>query len=117
MAPLLQGLLSVALLLLAAGIVIDGLAALLIFVPVFMPIAAAYKVDDIHFALLVIIMIMIGTITPPIGMQIYIASAIGRVSISEMTTWPFVWVMMVVVLLVILFPPLVTFLPNLVFGR
>ena len=76
----------VAVILLAAGIVIDGLAALLIFVPVFMPLVPAYGVDEIHFALLVIIMIMIGTITPPIGLQIYIASAIGRVSISEMTT-------------------------------
>ena len=109
-------LITVALILLAAGIVIDGLAVLLIFVPVFMPLVPAYQVDDIHFALLIIIMTMIGTITPPIGMQIYIASAIGKVSISEMTCWPFVWAMMVVVLLVIIFPPLVTFLPNLVFG-
>ena len=109
-------LLVVAVLLLAAGIVIDGLAALLIFVPVFMPIAAAYQVDEVHFALLVIIMIMIGTITPPIGMQIYIASAIAKVQISELTCWPFVWAMMVVVVLIILFPPLVTFLPNFVFG-
>jgi len=110
-------LVTVALILLAAGIVIDGLAVLLIFVPVFMPLVPAYQVDDIHFALLIIIMTMIGTITPPIGMQIYIASAIGKVPISQMTCWPFVWAMMVVVLLVIIFPPLVTFLPNLVFGR
>lgn len=106
----------VSILLLAAGIVIDGLAALLIFVPVFMPLVPAYGVDQIQFALLVIIMIMIGTITPPVGMQIYIASAIGRVSINQMTCWPFVWAMMVVVVLLILFPPLVTFLPDLVFG-
>jgi tripartite ATP-independent transporter DctM subunit len=115
--PLMVMMITVAIILLAAGIVIDGLAVLLIFVPVFMPLVPAYQVDDIHFALLIIIMTMIGTITPPIGMQIYIASAIGKVSISEMTCWPFVWAMMIVVLLVIAFPPLVTFLPNLVFGR
>jgi tripartite ATP-independent transporter DctM subunit len=109
-------LLVVAALLLAAGIVIDGLAALLIFVPVFMPLVPAYGLDHIHFALLIIIMIMIGTITPPVGMQIYIASAIAKVSISDMTCWPFVWAMMVVVLLIIFFPSLVTFLPDLVFG-
>ena len=102
--------------LLAAGIVIDGLAALLIFVPVFMPLIPAYQLNEIHFALIVIIMIMIGTITPPIGMQIYIASAIGKVSISDMTCWPFVWAMLVVVALIILFPPLVTLLPDLVLG-
>jgi tripartite ATP-independent transporter DctM subunit len=109
-------LLVVAALLLAAGIVIDGLAALLIFVPVFMPLVPAYGLDHIHFALLIVIMIMIGTITPPVGMQIYIASAIAKVSISDMTCWPFVWAMMVVVLLIIFFPSLVTFLPDLVFG-
>lgn len=109
-------LLVVSVLLLAAGIVIDGLAALLIFVPVFMPLVPAYGLDHIHFALLIIIMIMIGTITPPVGMQIYIASAIAKVSISEMTCWPFVWAMMVVVLLIIFFPSLVTFLPDLAFG-
>ncbi len=109
-------LIVVAILLLAAGIVIDGLAALLIFVPVFMPLVAAYNLDQIHFALLVIIMIMIGTITPPIGMQIFIAAAIAKVSIGELTCWPFVWAMMIVVALIIFFPPLVTFLPNLVFG-
>jgi C4-dicarboxylate transporter DctM subunit len=109
-------LLVVSVLLLAAGIVIDGLAALLIFVPVFMPLVPAYGLDHIHFALLIIIMIMIGTITPPVGMQIYIASAIAKVSISDMTCWPFVWAMMVVVLLIIFFPSLVTFLPDLAFG-
>jgi C4-dicarboxylate transporter DctM subunit len=106
----------VAIILLIAGIIIDGLAALLIFVPVFMPLIPAYQLNEIHFALIVIIMIMIGTITPPIGMQIYIASAIGKVSISEMTCWPFVWAMLVVVAIIILFPPLVTFLPDLALG-
>ncbi|MDB5541226.1 MAG: hypothetical protein JWQ89_2953 [Devosia sp.] len=109
-------LLVVAVLLLIAGIVVDGLAALLIFVPVFMPLVPAYGLNPIHFALLIIIMIMIGTITPPVGMQIYIASAIGKVSISDMTCWPFVWAMMVVAVLIIFFPSLVTFLPDLVYG-
>jgi C4-dicarboxylate transporter DctM subunit len=112
----LQVLFLVAIILLVAGIVIDGLAALLIFVPVFMPLVPAYGIDEIHLALLIIIMIMIGTITPPIGLQLYIASAIAKVSISDMTTWPFVWAMMGVVTLLILFPPIVTFLPDLVFG-
>jgi TRAP-type C4-dicarboxylate transport system permease large subunit len=49
-------------------------------------------------------------------MQIYIASAIGKVSISEMTCWPFVGAMLVVALLIIFFPSLVTFLPDLVYG-
>jgi tripartite ATP-independent transporter DctM subunit len=110
-------LLLVVLLLFIVGLFLDGMAALLIFVPVFMPLVAAYQMDPIHFALVVIVTIMVGTITPPVGLQLYIASSIGRVSIGAVTVWPFVTSMMAVVLLMVFFPALVTFLPDLVFGK
>jgi tripartite ATP-independent transporter DctM subunit len=109
-------LLLIVLLLFIVGLFLDGLAALLIFVPVFMPLVPAFSLDHIHFALIVIVTIMIGTITPPVGLQLYIASAIGRVSLGEVTVWPFVWAMIGVVLLMVFVPSVVTFLPNLVFG-
>jgi len=109
-------LLLVVLLLFIVGLFLDGLAALLIFVPVFMPLVPAFGLDHIHFALIVIVTIMIGTITPPVGLQLYIASAIGKVSLGEVTVWPFVAAMLGVVLLMVFVPSIVTFLPNLVFG-
>jgi C4-dicarboxylate transporter DctM subunit len=110
-------LLLIVLLLLIVGLFVDGLAALLIFVPVFMPLVPAFGLDHIHFALIVIITILIGTITPPVGLQLYIASAIGKVSLGEVTVWPFVWSMVGVVILIVFIPEIATFLPNLVFGR
>jgi tripartite ATP-independent transporter DctM subunit len=104
-------------LLMIVGLFVDGLAALLIFVPVFMPLVPAFGLDHIHFALIVIVTILIGTITPPVGLQLYIASAIGKVSLGEVTVWPFVWAMVGIVILMVLVPAVVTFLPNLVFGK
>ena len=110
-------LLLIVLLLMIVGLFVDGLAALLIFVPVFMPLVPAFGLDHIHFALIVIVTILIGTITPPVGLQLYIASAIGKVSLSEVTVWPFVWSMVSVVILIVFVPEIATFLPDLVFGR
>jgi TRAP-type C4-dicarboxylate transport system permease large subunit len=59
---------------------------------------------------------MIGTITPPVGLQLYIAASIGKIPLNKVTVWPFVWVMVAVDLALVFYPPLVTFLPNLLLG-
>lgn len=111
------GLLAViVLMLLLIGLVIEGLAALIIFVPVFMPMIPAFGFDDLQFALIVIVTILIGTVTPPVGLQLYIAAAIGKTSLSEITVWPFVFAMVGVVAVMVLFPQFVVFLPRLVLG-
>ena len=66
----------------------------------------------LHFALIVIIVIMIGTVTPPIGLQLYIAAAIARVPIGKVVAWPFVWAMTLVVILIVFVPQIVTFVPR-----
>lgn len=109
-------LLAVVVLLMIVGMFLDGMAALLIFVPVFMPLVPAFGLDQIHFALIVIVTIMIGTITPPVGLQLYIAASIGKIPLNKVTVWPFVWVMLAVDLALVFYPPLVTFLPNLLLG-
>ena len=111
------GLLAViVLMLLLIGLVIEGLAALIIFVPVFMPMIPAFGFDDLQFALIVIVTILIGTVTPPVGLQLYIAAAIGKTSLSEITVWPFVFAMVGVVAVMVLIPQFVVFLPRLVLG-
>jgi TRAP-type C4-dicarboxylate transport system permease large subunit len=96
--------------------VIEGLAALIIFVPVFMPLIPAFGFDPIHFALVIIVTILIGTVTPPVGLQLYIASAIGRTRLQDVVIWPFVFAMIVVVVLMVLIEPMATFLPALLMG-
>lgn len=103
--------------LLVVGCFVEGTAALLIFVPVLFPLGSKLGYDPIHFALVIIITILIGTITPPVGLQLYIASSISRVPISEVVVWPFVAIMVAVLLIITYVPILVTFLPSLVFAK
>jgi tripartite ATP-independent transporter DctM subunit len=99
--------------LLLIGLFIEGLAALIIFVPVFMPLIPVFGFDPIQFAMIIIVTILIGTVTPPVGLQLYIASAIGGTRLHEVVIWPFVGAMILVVILMVLFAPLTTYLPHL----
>lgn len=94
------------------GLFLEGLAAMVIFVPVLMPLVPQFNFNEIHFALIVIITVLIGTATPPFGLQLFIAMAIGRVPMREVIIWPFIYSMCIVVIAVILFPPIVTWLPQ-----
>lgn len=97
------------------GLFIDGTVALITFTPILYPIGQQMGFDPIHFAIIILIVIMIGTITPPVGLQLYVASSIAKVSISKTVIWPFVAAMLVVVFLCAYIPILVTFVPTLVF--
>jgi tripartite ATP-independent transporter DctM subunit len=105
-------LLIVIALLMFVGMFVEGTAALLIFVPVFMPLVKMYGLNEIQFALIVIVTILIGTVTPPVGLQLYIASSIARVPIDKVVVWPFVAVMLAVVLLMVFIPGIATWLPS-----
>jgi TRAP-type C4-dicarboxylate transport system permease large subunit len=97
---------------------LDGIAAMLIFVPVMFPLTKLIGIDPYHFATIVLVAIVIGGITPPMGILLYITCAAGKVSISKVTPliWYFVFAMMIVLLLIAYIPQLVLFLPNLLMG-
>lgn len=104
------------LLLLLIGLCIEGLAAMIIFIPVLSPVAAQMGYDPIHFALIVIITILIGTVTPPVGLQLYIACAVAGIPVSKATIWAFVGAMIAVLIGLLFIPSLVTFIPRAVLG-
>lgn len=95
------------------GLVIEGTAALLIFVPIFWPMIGTYGINELQFALVVIVTILVGTITPPVGIQLFIAADIAKISVFKVEIWPFVAVMMAVVALMIAVPGIVTIVPDL----
>jgi C4-dicarboxylate transporter DctM subunit len=99
---------------LLVGLFVEGTAAMLIFVPIFAPVIDSYGIDPIHFALVVIVTIMIGTITPPVGLQLFVTANIARVPLMSVMIWPFVTIMILVVLFMIIFPQTVTLLPSVV---
>ncbi|UCZ52907.1 TRAP transporter large permease [Bacillus shivajii] len=106
----------VILLLLIVGLFIEALAAMIIFIPVLTPLVMHFGWDPIHFGIVVVVAMLIGTVTPPVGIQLYIAAAIAKVRVSKITEiWSFVLVMIVVLLLVAYIPQLTTWLPSILF--
>lgn len=96
------------------GLFVEATSALLIFVPMFAPIARSYGVDEVHYGILVIMTLMVGTITPPVGLQLFIASDIAGVRVIDADVWPFVIAVCALILLIMFFPAVSTFLPGLI---
>jgi C4-dicarboxylate transporter DctM subunit len=95
--------------LLLVGCLLDASAALIMLVPILAPIAVAYDVHPLHFALLVIVNLSIGMITPPVGVLLFVTCGIAKVSMEAMlkVIWPYV-IMQIALLFVIAFIPEIT---------
>jgi len=104
--------LLVIIMLLIIGLFVEGTAALIIFTPVLFPIGDQMGFDPIHFALIICITILIGTITPPVGLQLYVVASIAKVKINKVIIWPFVIAMIIALLTVAYIPGLITYLPS-----
>ena len=108
--------LAICLIYILLGCVFDSLAMLILTVPVFTAILKPMGVDLIWFGIIVIIVIELGLITPPIGMNVFVVNAaIPDVDVWTVFrgVWPFIVAMLVCLALVIAFPSLVTLLPRL----
>ncbi|WP_375173667.1 TRAP transporter large permease [Pseudooceanicola sp.] len=103
---------------LIAGMFIDPNSALLILVPPLFPVAQAFGVDPVHFGMIVTLNICIGMITPPFGLDIFVASStLDRPVLSIIRgVWPFVAINIVVLLIVTYVPEISLFVPNLIFN-
>ncbi len=93
-----------------AGMVLDFIPIVLIFTPVFMPIVKAADIDPIYFGVIFIMNCSIGMITPPVGVVLNVVSSVGKVTMSQATRGilPFLFALLSVMILMILFPALVT---------
>ena len=107
-------LLMIALLMLVLGTVIDATAVLVLVVPILLPIAAQYGVDPIVLGVVVILSLMIGLLTPPVGTVLFVTAAVSETRVGEVFkgALPFMIPAVVVTLLVILFPEATLFIPE-----
>jgi len=112
-------LLIVNLLLLFVGCFMEALAAMLILIPILTPAAAQFGIDPIQFGLIFVLNLMIGTITPPVGVVLFVTSKIANISFEAMSRAILPWLVPLLAVLVAItfWPPLTTWLPNLVLGR
>ena len=98
------------LILLAVGLVMDLTPAILIFTPVFLPLAKMAGIDPVYFGIVMVINLCIGLLTPPVGTVLYVGCGISKINIGQLTKgiWPFVLVHVIVLVLLILFPSIIT---------
>jgi len=102
-------------LLLVLGCFLEGTTILLVIVPVLLPTAQALGVDPVHFGVVAVMNIMIGLVTPPYGLLLFMMVKIARVTLTDLVreVLPFLGVMIAALAVVTLVPDLVLFLPRL----
>ncbi|MCB1713918.1 MAG: TRAP transporter large permease [Candidatus Competibacteraceae bacterium] len=107
-------LLVVNVLLLVVGCFMEALAAMLILIPILTPIAAQLGIDPVQFGVIFLLNLMIGTITPPVGIVLFITSKIADISFEAMSRAIVPWLIPLLLVLVALslWPPLTTWLPG-----
>jgi tripartite ATP-independent transporter DctM subunit len=105
------------LVLLFMGCIMEGIAIIIVTVPVLLPMMRALGVDPVHFGVFLSVNVMIGLLTPPVGIAVYISSNQSGVPVAEgfRKTAPFIIPLVVTLLLVTYMPDLVLFLPRLIF--
>jgi C4-dicarboxylate transporter DctM subunit len=110
-------LLVVNILLLLAGNVMEPSSIILIMAPILFPVAVKLGIDPVHFGILIIVNMEVGMCHPPVGLNLYVASGITKMGITELTVAVGPWLLTMVGFLVVItfWPPLSLWLPHLLF--
>lgn len=105
----------ITLLLLVVGCFMDTLAAIIILTPILLPIAVQIGYDPMHFGIIMVVNLAIGFITPPLGVNLFVASGISGLPIETIAKaiMPFFFAMLITLIIIIIFPQLSLFLPSL----
>lgn len=109
-------LISINLMLLLVGCLMEAIAAIILFVPIFLPLVVSLGVDPVHFGLIVCLNLAIGLITPPVGGCLFICSAVTKTPMDVIirATVPFLVANFVILMAMTFMPDLVMWLPRLV---
>lgn len=96
------------------GMFMEEVSALMLLSPVFTPVALAAGIDPVALGIIITLNITIALITPPMGACLFIAAAVSRLDIAVLfrTIWPFILTAVGVLMVLIVFPDLITWLPH-----
>jgi TRAP-type C4-dicarboxylate transport system permease large subunit len=102
------------LMMIVVGMFIEPASAYVMFVPILIPLCASFGVDPLHFAMIFILTLIVGMLTPPVGTLLFVMCGINRISLwalsRELT--PYIILQQGVVILILFFPALVLWLPK-----
>jgi len=101
------------------GCFLEGNAIFIITIPIFLPIAQQFGIDLINFGVVMTLLIMVGNLTPPVGMCLFAVSSFSKVSIGTLSreVLPYLVGIFIITVLIAYVPQISTFLPNLIMGR
>lgn len=101
--------------LIAVGTFMDPTPAILIFVPIFLPIALELGIDPVHFGTMIVMNLSLGVITPPVGNVLFVGARVARLRIESVirSLWPFLVAILLALLLVVFIPEISLTLPRL----
>lgn len=107
-------LMAMNILLLIAGTMVNASAAVVILTPIFLPVAVTLGIDPLFFGVLMVVNLAIGCITPPVGLDLFVASAITKVPIERVmiASLPYLYALLVTLFILTLFPWFITVLPS-----
>jgi tripartite ATP-independent transporter DctM subunit len=105
------------LILLAVGCFMETVAAITIMVPVLLPIAVVLGIDPVHFGVMMVLNLMLGLLTPPVGMVLYVLARVAKIPFEQCVvgTAPFLIPLVFVLLLVTFVPAVTMWLPTLIY--
>ncbi|MBV1925564.1 MAG: TRAP transporter large permease subunit, partial [Rhodobacteraceae bacterium] len=107
-------LLGITVLFLLLGCVLDATTIILVIVPLFLPTCRELGIDLVHFGVVSVVNCMIGLITPPYGILLFVLNAVTGIPLSEIIReiWPFLIALLLALLALVLWPDLVLWLPR-----
>src|SRR4030043_954650 len=102
-----------------AGMFIDSTALILLFTAILLPLVSEVGIDPVHFGLVFMLVIVLGLVTPPVGVSMYTVCSILDCPLEEYTkeSVPFIVAIVLVDIILIFFPDIILFIPNLIFGK
>jgi C4-dicarboxylate transporter DctM subunit len=104
--------------LLVVGMFMEANAAIIILAPIFLPVITQLGIDPVHFGIIMVINLAIGMVTPPLGINLFVASGMTKLRLEDIVKENWWYLLTAILLLFALtyFPSLTLFLPNLIMG-
>ena len=100
----------------ALGLFVEGIPVLIVFAPILVPVAKMFGIDLVAFGVILVLTVLVGSTTPPVGSLLYLGCSIAGTTVSKAgkEVWPFVFSILIVIIICVFFPQIITFLPGLI---
>jgi C4-dicarboxylate transporter DctM subunit len=105
--------------LIVVGMFMETIAAIIILTPILLPVIKSYGIDPIFFGVIIVVNLAVGFCTPPLGVNLFVASSVGKVGIEAVikAVLPYLLTMLIMLAMVTYLPGLSMALPDLMFGK